>query len=124
MGQVHSSDADEPVAERAGRLLYAAQAQADRLREQTEREVAELRAERDRTVAWLRERGLTVADSDANFALFGTFPDRHAVWQGLLDRGVLIRETGPDGWLRVSIGTAEEMQAFRRALTEVMEEAG
>ncbi len=34
------------------------------------------------------------------------FPDRHAVWQGLLDRGVLIRETGPDGWLRVSIGTA------------------
>ena len=51
--------------------------------------------------------------------LFGTFGDRHAVWQGLLDRGVLIRETGPDGWLRVSIGTPEEMAAFRRALTEV-----
>ena len=43
-----------------------------------------------------------MADSDANFVLFGTFPDRHAVWQGLLDRGVLVRETGPDGWLRVS----------------------
>ena len=55
---------------------------------------------------WLREQGLEVADSDANFVLFGTFADRHAVWQGLLDRGVLIRETGPDGWLRVSIGTA------------------
>ena len=41
--------------------------------------------------------------------------DRHAVWQGLLDRGVLIRETGPDGWLRVSIGTPEEMAAFRTA---------
>ena len=85
--------------------------------------VDDLRAERDETVGWLREQGLDVADSDANFALFGTFADRHAVWQGLLDRGVLIRETGPDGWLRVSIGTAEEMQAFRRALTEVMEEA-
>ena len=84
--------------------------------------VDELRAERDRTVAWLRDRGLTVADSDANFALFGTFADRHAVWQGLLERGVLIRETGPDGWLRVSIGTAEEMQAFKDALTEVREE--
>jgi histidinol-phosphate aminotransferase len=84
--------------------------------------VDELRAERDRSVAWLRERGLAVADSDANFALFGTFADRHAVWQGLLDRGVLIRETGPDGWLRVSIGTAEEMQAFQEALTQVMEE--
>ncbi|HEU5036018.1 MAG TPA: histidinol-phosphate transaminase [Nocardioides sp.] len=84
--------------------------------------VDELRAERDRTVAWLREQGLAVADSDANFALFGTFTDRHAVWQGLLDRGVLIRETGPDGWLRVSIGTGDEMQAFKDALTEVREE--
>ena len=62
--------------------------------------------ERDTTVEWLRAEGCAVADSDANFVLFGTFPDRHAVWQGLLDRGVLIRETGPDGWLRVSIGTA------------------
>ncbi|HET6626901.1 MAG TPA: histidinol-phosphate transaminase [Nocardioidaceae bacterium] len=83
--------------------------------------VDELRAERDATVAWLRSRDLQVADSDANFVLFGTFEDRHAVWQGLLDRGVLIRETGPDGWLRVSIGTSEEMAAFRAALVEVLE---
>lgn len=83
--------------------------------------VAELRAERDRTVDWLRSRGLRAAESDANFVLFGTFPDRHAVWQGLLDRGVLIRETGPDGWLRVSIGTPAEMTAFRTALDEVRE---
>jgi histidinol-phosphate aminotransferase len=82
--------------------------------------VDDLRAERDETVAWLRSQGLTVADSDANYALFGTFPDRHAVWQGLLDRGVLIREVGPDGWLRVSIGTGEEMTAFKDALVEVL----
>jgi histidinol-phosphate aminotransferase len=81
--------------------------------------VAELRSERDSTVDWLRAQGFQVADSDANFVLFGTFSDRHAIWQGLLDRGVLIRETGPDGWLRVSIGTAEEMSAFRAALLEV-----
>ncbi|QBR90869.1 histidinol-phosphate transaminase [Nocardioides euryhalodurans] len=85
-------------------------------------QVDELRAERDRTVAWLREQGLTVADSDANFALFGTFDDRHAVWQALVDRGVLIRETGPSGWLRVSMGTPAEMGQFRTALTEVMKE--
>ena len=65
-------------------------------------------------------RDSQVADSDANFALFGTFGDRHAVWQGLLDRGVLIRETGPDGWLRVSIGTADEMKTFKQALTQVL----
>ena len=83
--------------------------------------VDDLRAERDHTVGWLRARGLVVAESDANFVLFGCFADRHAVWQGLLDRGVLIRETGPSGWLRVSIGTPEEMGQFRTALTEVME---
>jgi histidinol-phosphate aminotransferase len=82
--------------------------------------VDDLRAERDDTVSWLRELGLTVADTDANYALFGRFPDRHAVWQGLLDRGVLIREVGPDGWLRVSVGTPQEMTAFKQALTEVM----
>jgi histidinol-phosphate aminotransferase len=83
--------------------------------------VDDLRAERDATVDWLRVQGFTVADSDANFVLFGTFRDRHAVWEGLLDRGVLVRETGPDGWLRVSIGTGAEMAAFRDALTSVTE---
>jgi histidinol-phosphate aminotransferase len=82
--------------------------------------VADLRAERDATVEWLRGAGLQAAESDANFVLFGTFENRHDVWQRLLDRGVLIRETGPDGWLRVSIGTPEEMAAFRTALQEVL----
>ncbi len=82
-------------------------------------QVGALRDERDALVAWLRGRGLRVADSDANFVLFGVFPDRHAVWQGLLDRGVLIREVGPAGWLRVSVGTPEETAAFRAALVEV-----
>ena len=85
--------------------------------------VDDLRDERDATVAWLRAQRLTVADSDANFVLFGTFADRHAIWQGLLERGVLIRETGPDGWLRVSIGTPDEMKQFKKALVAVMEEA-
>jgi histidinol-phosphate aminotransferase len=80
--------------------------------------VDELRNERDRTVSWLRGQGFEVADSDANFVLFGRFADRHAVWQRLLDRGVLIRETGPDGWLRVSVGTPAEMAAFAEALVE------
>ncbi|HEX6148264.1 histidinol-phosphate transaminase [Nocardioides sp.] len=82
--------------------------------------VDDLRAERDRTVEWLRAQGLSVADSDANFVLFGSFADRHAVWGALLDRGVLIRETGPSGWLRVSVGTPSEMRSFRTALTEVL----
>lgn len=83
--------------------------------------VDDLRRERDELVAWLRAGGWQVAESDANFVLFGTFADRHAVWEALLARGVLIRETGPDGWLRVSVGTPSEMAAFRAALTAVRE---
>jgi histidinol-phosphate aminotransferase len=82
--------------------------------------VAELRAERDATAGWLRGQGLDVAESDANFVLFGGLGDRHAVWQGLLEAGVLVREVGPPGWLRVTIGTTAEMAAFRAALSDVL----
>ena len=82
--------------------------------------VAVLRSERDALVDWVRSRGLAAADSDANFVLIGGFADRHEVWQRLLDRGVLVRELGPPGWLRVSIGTTEEMASFRKNLEEVL----
>ncbi|WP_425954237.1 histidinol-phosphate transaminase [Xylanimonas sp. McL0601] len=89
-------------------------------------QVDALRAERDALVDWLRGqtgpsgKPLLVADTDANFVLFGTFADRHAVWRGLLDRGVLIREVGPAGWLRVSVGTPGETARFKDALTDVI----
>jgi histidinol-phosphate aminotransferase len=86
-------------------------------------QVAALRAERDALVTWLRGltvdgEPMTVAQSDANFVFFGKFEDRHAVWQGLLDQGVLIRESGPEGWLRVTVGTREEMTAVKNALVK------
>ena len=83
-------------------------------------QVASLRDERDALVAWLRGRGLTAHESDANFVLFGPFPDREAVWQALLDAGVLIRVVGPEGFLRASIGTPEEMERLRSALATVI----
>ncbi|MEU0571820.1 histidinol-phosphate transaminase [Nonomuraea sp. NPDC005983] len=101
-------------------LTQAAARVALRHRDELLGTVAALRDERDATVAWLRGKGLTVADSDANFVLFGRFPDRRKVWEGLLERGVLIREVGPPEWLRVSIGTSEEMAAFRAALEGVL----
>lgn len=80
--------------------------------------VAALRRERDDLVAWLRGEGFRVADSDANFVLFGTFENRRRVWESMLERGVLIREVGPPEWLRVSVGTPAEMAAFRTVLKE------
>ena len=78
-----------------------------------------LRAERNALVEWLAAEGYDATPSDANFVMFGRFTDRHAVWQALLDEGVLVREVGPEGYLRVSIGTAAEMERFKEALTKV-----
>ena len=57
--------------------------------------VATLCGQRDERGGLAARPGLTVANSDANFILFGEFGDAHAIWQALLARGVLIRETGP-----------------------------
>jgi histidinol-phosphate aminotransferase len=83
--------------------------------------VAAIRAERDQLVGNLRDLGLTAPESDANFVLFGRFADRRAVWQALVDRGVLVREAGPPEWLRVSIGTAAEMATFLSELRRVLD---
>lgn len=82
-------------------------------------QVDKLSQRRDETVTYLRAEGFDAIDSDANFVLFGPFRDRHRAFQQLFDRGVLIREVGPAGYLRVSIGTSQEMEMFRNALKEV-----
>jgi histidinol-phosphate aminotransferase len=84
-----------------------------------------IRTQRDRIVATLGGMsGVTVYPSDANFVLF-TPPDGHdaaAVWQALLDRGVLIRDLTSvvPRALRVTAGTEDETSQFLDALTEVL----
>jgi histidinol-phosphate aminotransferase len=78
-----------------------------------------VKAQRDRIVATLPGLGLTSVPSDANFVLFGHFADARAAWQALLDRGVLVRDVGLPGWLRVTAGTPAETDAFLTALGEV-----
>ncbi|TFV66791.1 UNVERIFIED_ORG: histidinol-phosphate transaminase [Bacillus sp. AZ43] len=78
-----------------------------------------VKAQRDRIVAALPTMGLTSVPSDANFVLFGHFADAPKAWQALLDRGVLVRDVGLPGWLRVTAGTAEDTDAFLTALGEI-----
>jgi histidinol-phosphate aminotransferase len=82
--------------------------------------VATISAARDDLVSWFAEHNFDVAESDTNFVMFGTFDNRHAIWQALLDRGVLVREVGPPGWLRVSMGTSQENEQFKQALLTVL----
>ena len=80
-------------------------------------------AQREIVQAELTKLGLTITPSAANFLLFGGFKQpADQIWQKLLDRGILIRDVGLLGQLRVTIGTAAENQAFLSALTEVLAE--
>ena len=100
-------------------LTQAAANAALRHADETLAQVAQLREDRDRLVIVLRERGFEVLDSDANFVMFGKFDDQHKVWQAILDEGVLIRDVGLPGWLRVSVGTTNECDRFLEVLRKV-----
>nr|WP_240979483.1 histidinol-phosphate transaminase [Streptomyces sp. HNM0574] len=87
--------------------------------------VEKLKSERDRLVDELRAAGCEVVASDANFVQFGRFDGeggQHAAWQALLERGVLVRDNGVPGWLRVSTGTPAENDAFLDAVRALMKE--
>ncbi|MEU4036873.1 histidinol-phosphate transaminase [Streptomyces collinus] len=84
--------------------------------------VEQLKSERDRLVAELRATGYDVVESDANFVQFGRFDDAHEAWRKILDRGVLVRDNGVPGWLRVSAGTPAENDAFLDAARDLKKE--
>jgi histidinol-phosphate aminotransferase len=81
--------------------------------------VQQVCAERERIVAGLPEFGLTAVPSDANFILAGGFPDAGQAWQALLDHGVLVRDVGIPGHLRITAGTAAETDAVLAGLRAV-----
>ncbi|MBO0731746.1 MAG: histidinol-phosphate transaminase [Acidimicrobiaceae bacterium] len=96
------------------------------------RHVAEMEArigmivrERERLLRALASLPVTVWPSQANFVLFRPEARKGSeVWQALLERSVLVRDTsswpGLSGCLRVTVGTAAENEAFLTALTEVL----
>ena len=90
-----------------------------------EERVARLVEQRGRLVAALGDLPVDSWPSEANFVLFRPtrLPARE-VWQGLVDRSVLVRDCSSwphlDGCLRVTVGTAAENTAFLDALREVL----
>lgn len=87
--------------------------------------VARLVEERGRLVAGLADLPLDIWPSGANFVLIRP---RHRsgqeVWQGLVDRSVLVRNCSSwprlDGCLRITVGTPDEDDRLLAALTEVL----
>jgi histidinol-phosphate aminotransferase len=83
--------------------------------------VAQLRVQRDLVAVSLREMGLSVLPSQANFLLFSGFQSSsQQLWQEMLDRGILIRDVGLSGYLRTTIGTGAENEKFLHALRECL----
>ena len=102
----------------AGRLALRFQAEM-------EARVAAVVAERERLLAGLRGLAVQVWPSAANFALFRPLDvDGAAVWRGLVERSVLVRDCSSwprlAGCLRVTVGTPAEDDAFLSALEEVL----
>ncbi|GGH46261.1 histidinol-phosphate transaminase [Microbacterium album] len=83
------------------------------------RMVDEIVVQRDRMSATLEALGYRPSESWTNFVLFGGVADPAATWRALYDRGVLIRDIGIPGHLRVTAGTEEETTAFLEALAEI-----
>jgi histidinol-phosphate aminotransferase len=71
---------------------------------------------REEFVNAARAQGWVCPASDANFVLIGPFRDPAAAWRRLLERGILVRDVGLAEWLRVTIGTPEQMSALVAAL--------
>lgn len=93
-------------------LTQAAARAAVKHRTETLGSVATLVAERIRVSEALSASGFRVIPSDANFILFGRFADSAASWRRYLDAGVLIRDVGIPGYLRVTVGLASENDVF------------
>jgi histidinol-phosphate aminotransferase len=75
--------------------------------------VATLIQARGVVVQALHDMGLTTITSSANFVLFSGFKqDAPQLWAALLEKGVLIRDVGLSGYLRVTIGNEAENQLF------------
>ena len=96
-------------------LTQVAARAALRHADETLASVAALVAERERVSAALEAMGFRVVPSDANFVLFGEFSDAALAWKQYLADGVLIRDVGIPGYLRVTIGLPDENDAFLAA---------
>jgi histidinol-phosphate aminotransferase len=83
-------------------------------------DVQDIKRQRDRIVAELTRMGLQPAASDSNYVFFGGLGNPQQVWQELLEAGVLIRDVGIPGHLRVTAGTETETTAFLTALESIL----
>jgi histidinol-phosphate aminotransferase len=81
--------------------------------------VADIQEQRDRIIRELSALGYLPHESWANFVLFGGVEDPHGVFEALLAEGIIIRDIGIPGHLRVTAGTAAETTAFLDALGRI-----
>lgn len=77
-----------------------------------------IREQRDRLAVELGAMGYKVHPSGANFVLVGGFANPEAVFSALRARGILIRNLGIEGHLRITAGTPEETTQVLAAIAE------
>ena len=85
--------------------------------------VDDIKTQRDRISSGLAALGYRPYRSHSNFVLFGGVDDPNGLFEALLERGVLIRDIGLPGQMRVSAGTEAETTAFLDAMATVSSKA-
>lgn len=78
----------------------------------------------EKTFSFLKRMNLSPIPSVANFITFkgGSESESRELYEGLLNRGVILRPLDANGWpgfMRVSLGTSEEMEHFFEAMGEL-----
>lgn len=81
--------------------------------------VDDIRGQRDRLVVELARLGYVPHESWSNFVLFGGVANPQDTFEALLAEGILIRDVGIPGHLRVTAGTENETTVFLEALSRV-----
>jgi histidinol-phosphate aminotransferase len=70
--------------------------------------IQQIKLQRDRIMVGVSKMGLRPLPSDANFVLIEGFQDAQVVFDGLLAKGIIVRDIGIPGCLRVTAGTEAE----------------
>ncbi|MDA8927568.1 histidinol-phosphate transaminase [Aquiluna sp.] len=70
--------------------------------------VEQIKHQRDRIIRQVQTLGLKPYASEANFVLIAGFKDSKLVFEQLLEKGIIVRDVGISGCLRITAGTEAE----------------
>lgn len=89
-------------------LTQAAALAALEMQDELLASIPQIISQRNRIIQGVERLGLSPYPSQANFVLVAGFDNPKAIFEGLLSKGIIVREVGIPGCLRMTAGTESE----------------